>query len=246
MKYKGIGTEQVERALHAIFDDIRTLRMDADTTRHKGAHERLLQQFRTGKADVLVGTQMIAKGLHFPQVTLVGVLNCDGSLNLPDFRASESVFQLITQVAGRAGRGELPGEVVIQSFIPDNATIQLASQQNYIKFYEDEIQVRELFAYPPFAHLAKFSFSGEILEQVQSNAIAFRSYLISQLPDAYEILPAIPAGRSKVKDRYRYQFLVKGPSIYRLSDAIQTVRGRWRMHASVRLVIDIDPLNTHF
>ncbi|MBI3236531.1 MAG: primosomal protein N', partial [Chlamydiales bacterium] len=115
LQYKGVGTQQVEKTLHAIFPEIRTLRMDADTTRHKGSHEILLKQFRSGKADVLIGTQMIAKGLHFPSVTLVGILSPDGALNIPDFRSSETLFQLITQVAGRSGRGELPGEVVIQT-----------------------------------------------------------------------------------------------------------------------------------
>ena len=246
LKYKGVGTEQVERALHAIFPDIRTLRMDADTTRHKGAHARLLQEFRTGKADVLVGTQMIAKGLHFPQVTLVGILNCDGSLNMPDFRASESVFQLITQVAGRAGRGALAGEVVIQTFIPENDTIRLAAAQDYDAFYQDEIAVRELFHYPPFAHLAKFTFSGLNEANVAQTASTFRSYLIGLLPKGYEIHPVIPAGHDRIKDNFRFQFLVKGPSIYRLNQAVETVRSRWQIPSSVRLGVNIDPLGTFF
>ena len=134
MQFKGAGTEQIERALHAIFPDIRTLRMDADTTRHKGAHDRLFKQFLAGKADVLIGTQMIAKGLHFPSVTLVGVLNSDAALNIPDFRASEQTFQLIAQVAGRSGRSELPGEVIIQTQLPDHPIIIHASTENYPLF----------------------------------------------------------------------------------------------------------------
>ncbi|MCK4935199.1 MAG: primosomal protein N', partial [Simkaniaceae bacterium] len=124
MQYKGVGTEQVERSLHALFPDIRTIRMDGDTTKHKGSHDRLLKQFRSGKADVLIGTQMIAKGLHFPSVTLVCVLNTDGAINIPDFRASENIFQLLVQVSGRSGRGALPGEVIIQTQLKDNPTIQ--------------------------------------------------------------------------------------------------------------------------
>src|SRR5262249_20425773 len=131
LKFKGAGTEMVERSLHAFLPNVRTLRLDADTTRHKGSHELLFKQFRAGKADVLIGTQMIAKGLHFPQVTLVGILHADASLQIPDFRASEHVFQLLTQVAGRSGRGALSGEVIIQTHLPDHAVIELAKEQNY-------------------------------------------------------------------------------------------------------------------
>ena len=165
LKFRGVGTEQIERALHAIFPKIRTLRMDADTTRHKGSHQKLLRDFGTGKADVLVGTQMIAKGHHFPEVTLVGVLNSDASLNIPDFRASETVFQLITQVAGRSGRGNTSGEVIIQTSLPDNATIQYAARQDYAGFYTEEIAAREMFGYPPFKHMAKLLFSGNDLKK---------------------------------------------------------------------------------
>ena len=159
LKNKGAGTEQVERALHAIFPDVRTLRLDADTTRHKGSHNLLFKQFRSGKADILIGTQMIAKGLHFPSVTLVGVLNADGSLNIPDFRAAENTFQLIVQVSGRSGRGALPGEVIIQTSLIDHEIIQLAAEQNYPGFYDQEIGVRKLFEYPPFTHLSNSPFS---------------------------------------------------------------------------------------
>ena len=135
LRFKGVGTEQVERTLHAIFPEIRTLRMDADTTRHKGSHDMLFKSFRSGKADVLIGTQMIAKGLHFPAVTFVGVLNSDSAMNLPDFRSSEWVFQLLTQVSGRAGRGEIPGEVIIQTCMPANPVLELAAQEDYPAFF---------------------------------------------------------------------------------------------------------------
>ncbi|NGX27725.1 MAG: hypothetical protein K940chlam6_01663, partial [Chlamydiae bacterium] len=161
LKFKGAGTEMVERSLHALFPDIRTLRLDADTTRHKGSHEQIFKQFRSGKADVLIGTQMIAKGLHFPMVTLVGVLGLDGSLNIPDFRASENVFQLLTQVSGRSGRGELMGEVLIQTHLTKHNTILHAASGDFESFYAEEIETREMFGFPPFTHLVKFSFSGE-------------------------------------------------------------------------------------
>src|SRR5205085_8142455 len=129
LEFRGFGTEHVERSLHALFPEIRTLRMDRDTTRKKESHEEIFKQFKSHKADVLIGTQMIAKGLHFPSVTLVGVLHIDGSLSVPDFRASEYTFQLLTQVAGRSGRGELPGEVIIQTHLPEQETILLAADQ---------------------------------------------------------------------------------------------------------------------
>ena len=223
MKYRGVGTEQIEKALHAIFPEIRTLRIDADTTRHKGSHQRLLRDFGSGKADVVIGTQMIAKGLHFPQVTLVGVLNCDSSLNIPDFRASEVVFQLITQVSGRAGRGSTKGEVVIQTCIPDNQTIHLASEHDYQTFYNEEIVVRETFHYPPFVRLAKIAFSGAQESQVLHYAEAVRGHLMISLPQDCELLPVVPSGHAKVKGQYRHQFLIKSQNIYVLNEKIRAV-----------------------
>ncbi len=246
MKYRGIGTEQVERALHAIFPDIRTIRIDADTTRHKGSHQKLLRDFATGKADILIGTQMIAKGLHFPEVTLVGVLNSDTHLNIPDFRSSETVFQLITQVAGRSGRGVLPGEVIIQTTVPENTTIQYASRQDYLSFYQEEISVRELFRYPPFIHLIKLNFSGKTSEETFATAENIRSFLLSKLPEDFEIHPVIPSGHARVKDLFRYQFLVKAPSIYSFNKEVELLLNEKSLPHSVRLFIDIDPSSTYF
>lgn len=246
MKYRGVGTEQIERALHAILPDIRTLRIDADTTRHKGSHQKLLRQFGSGKADVLIGTQMIAKGLHFPDVTLVGVLNSDSSLNIPDFRASETVFQLITQVAGRAGRGKLPGEVIVQTCMPDNTTIQLASQQNFTKFYEEEISVRQAFGYPPFGSLVKLTFSGTDPEKTRHLAEEFRSRLVQALPPSMELNAVIPAGHSKIKDKYRFQLLIRGPNIYPISKAIDGLKETLYFPKETRLLVDINPVSTFF
>ena len=244
MKYRGVGTELVERALQAILPDLRVMRIDADTTRHKGSHQKLLKQFGTGKADVLIGTQMIAKGLHFPSVTLAGVLNSDASLNIPDFRASETVFQLISQVAGRAGRGQLPGELIIQTCLPENLTIQLAASQNYLKFYEEEIQVRQQFLYPPFAKLAKLTFSGSHEEQVRHASETFRAELRRWLPKQVELYPIVPAGYAKVKDRYRFQLLMRGPSAAAFSQAIRKAREKDALPKSIHLLIDINPAST--
>lgn len=246
LKYKGAGTEQLERALHAIFPEVRTLRLDADTTRHKGSHDKLFKQFRSGKADVLIGTQMVAKGLHFPSVTLVGVLNADAGLNIPDFRASEHAFQLITQVSGRSGRGALAGEVLIQTHLIDHPTILHASAQDFPSFYAEEIEVRKMFAYPPFSHLVKAVFTGPSSPQTQDCAQRFRLALIKHLPPSYEINPVIPCGRAKVKDNYRFQFLIKGDRIAPVVHAIEQVRQVFVLAKEIRLLIDVDPLSTFF
>lgn len=246
MKYRGVGTEQIQKALHAILPDIRTIRIDADTTRHKGSHQRLLRDFGTGKADVLIGTQMIAKGLHFPEVTLVGVLNSDASLNIPDFRASETVFQLITQVAGRAGRGAVAGEVLIQTCMPDNLTIQLAARQDFEAFYEEEVAIRKLFAYPPFTSMAKITFSGKVSPKVLKTAQEFRQGLIPLLPPEFELNPVLPSGHAKVKDNFRFQFLIRGPGIYPLNRAITQVLEKGELPSAVKAHIDINPTSTYF
>lgn len=241
-KFKGAGTEMVQRALHAILPEVRTLRLDADTTRHKGSHELLFKQFRSGKADILIGTQMIAKGLHFPQVTLVGVLNADGSLQIPDFRASETVFQLLTQVAGRSGRGALSGEVIIQTHMPDHAIIELAKEQNYEEFFKQEIAIRELFHYPPFTHLVKITFSGKVASVVQSSANTLRETLIHKLSSQFEILPVVPCGHAKLKGDFRFQFIIKGEKMGQLLALIQKAGPE----KDIRLFIDVDPLSTFF
>ncbi len=243
LTFRGAGTEQVERSLHAIFPEIRTLRVDADTTRHKGSHEKLLRQFRTGKADVLIGTQMIAKGLHFPQVTLVGVLNSDITLNIPDFRSSEQVFALITQVAGRAGRGKLPGRVLIQTRMPENEAITLAQAQDFEAFYNHEIALRKMFHYPPYTHLIKLTFSGPDEDQTLKTATTIQETLTRH---TQEVLPVTPCGYAKIKDQYRFQFLLRGPSVYTLNAALDRVQPHTLCPRGVRCRIDVDPLTTFF
>jgi primosomal protein N' (replication factor Y) (superfamily II helicase) len=246
MKYRGVGTELVQKSLHAILPEIRSMRLDADTTKHKGSHQRLLRDFGSGKADVLIGTQMIAKGLHFPEVTLVGVLNSDPGLNIPDFRAAETSFQLLTQVAGRAGRGHSSGEVIIQTCLPDNRTISLAANQDYLKFYEEELEVRKLFNYPPFSSLAKLTFSGTDAKAIYRFAEDFRKQLILHLPNEYELHPVVPAGHAKIKDKFRFQLLVKGPSVYPISHALHAIKDLISLPKSISLLIDINPTSTFF
>lgn len=243
MKYRGPGTEQVQRSLHAIFPNVRTLRMDRDTTKHKGSHDKLFKEFKAGKADVLIGTQMIAKGLHFPNVTLVGILNADSSFHIPDFRSNESVFQLVTQVSGRAGRGQLKGEVIIQSHLSDHPVIRLASNEDYEGFFAQEIEERKMFSYPPFARLAKVTFSGKNAETTHRFATRYHSLLKSKLnPKEHHLLPLSPCGYAKIKDRHRFQFLIKTISIVNLSLIINGLQ--LKKPASLKLLVDIDTLST--
>lgn len=244
LHYKGVGTEQVERAIHALFPGARTLRMDADTTRHKGSHDQLFKAFRSGKADILIGTQMIAKGLHFPAVTLVGVLNADSALNLPDFRASETVFQLITQVAGRSGRGELKGEVIIQTCLPESPILSFAAKEDYLSFFNREIEARELFKYPPFSRLAKITFSGPNEKKVLAFAEGYRKMLLAKLPESASIFPVIPSGYAKIKDQFRFKLLLKAAQSSLLSKAIQEVLEKNPPPRTLRILVDIDPLST--
>jgi primosomal protein N' (replication factor Y) len=241
LKYKGAGTEQVERALHAIFPELRTLRLDADTTKHKGSHEEIFKQFRAGKADLLIGTQMIAKGLHFPSCTLVGVLNADSSLGIPDFRSGERTFQIICQVSGRAGRGSLKGSVILQTWLPESPIIDHASRQDYLSFYYEEIASRELFGYPPFSRMVKILGSGLDEQLVKKSLEILRASLIKDLPATYSIEPIVSCGHPKIKDRFRFQFLIKGPSCLPVS---RLLLGKNFSPKGVRILIDVDPIST--
>ncbi len=224
LQFKGFGTEHVERSLHAIFPEVRTLRMDKDTTTKKNSHEEMFKQFRAHKADVLIGTQMIAKGFHFPSVTLVGVLNADSGLHIPDFRSSEQVFQLITQVAGRAGRAELPGEVILQTFLPEHPTLKLAAKQDYAPFYREELEERRKFGYPPFCHLVKILFTDPDETKARQNAeSAYQKIKSLHLP--IELLPVMPAGHAKVKDLFRFQFVIKTMKVSQISPHLGDLPG---------------------
>lgn len=241
MKYRGAGTEKIEAMLGAIFPDIRILRIDADTTRHKGSLGMQLAEFRSGKVDLLIGTQMIAKGLHFPEVTLVGVLNADASLSIPDFRASEQVFQLITQVAGRAGRGHIPGEVIVQTLLPEHSTIVHATKQDYPSFYAEEVATRKLFGFPPYCHIVKFLFVGKDEDKVSRFAMMILDEMRKRLSPEYRLQPVMPAGHAKVKDHFRYHFLVHGPSVAAVRVAVEAVDLAIKPSSSIARYIDVDP-----
>jgi primosomal protein N' (replication factor Y) len=244
LEYKGYGTELVETALKAIFPYIRTMRMDRDTIKTKLGHENLYHQFRSGKADVLIGTQMIVKGFHFPLVTLVGVLNSDAALNIPDFRSSEYVFQLITQVAGRAGREELEGQVFIQTFLKDHPTIRLASEQNYEDFYAWEMENRKSFLYPPYLRMTKLVFSSPDEKLALHAAENWRKNLISELSSGCQIHPVMPSGLKKMQDDFHYFILIRHEKS--ISSILGKMKNQTFLPAKVKILIDIDPIYTFF
>jgi len=246
MKFRGIGTEAVEKTLYALLPEVRILRMDADTTKHKGSHDRLFKQFRSGKADILIGTQMIAKGLHFPSVTLVGILNTDSGLHIPDFRSSESTFQLICQVAGRSGRSFLPGEVIIQTTIPNHFVIQLAAKEDFEAFFLQESETRKIFNFPPFTSLVRIVFSGKSEAKTLQTAQKMHQQLVKKLPSAYILHPVIPCCYGKIKDHYRFHFLIKGRPISYLTAMLMESVSKNPKENGVGIVIDIDAVSTFF
>jgi primosomal protein N' (replication factor Y) len=209
IRYYGTGTEKVEQTLKAVLPQARVLRMDVDTTRRKGAHGRILKQFGDGDADILLGTQMIAKGLDFPNVTLVGVINADTALGLPDFRASERTFQLLTQVSGRAGRADKPGQVLIQTYNPDHYAIQLAQHHDYERFFAMEMHMRHEGNYPPYFFTFKLTVSHEDEDKAAKAVYRLADMLKGHLSDQAIILGPTRGAIARVKRRYYYQIVIK-------------------------------------
>lgn len=209
IRFFGTGTERVQEELLKTFPGIRVIRMDVDTTRRKGSHEKLLERFSNQEADVLLGTQMIAKGLDFPNVTLVGVLAADSMLHIPDFRSSEKTFQLLTQVSGRAGRHELDGEVIVQTYTPEHYSVEFAKDYNYLAFYEHEMKMRHTFKYPPYVYLALFTVmhsNVSVCMQVTDQIVQIVSNYVSSNTI---ILGPTPSPITRIKNKYRYQCMIK-------------------------------------
>ncbi len=239
----GYGTERIEEQLKELFVQAKIGRMDFDSTRKKGAHEQILTQFKKGEIDILIGTQMIAKGLHFPNVTLVGVVLADLTLNLPDFRASEKTFSLLTQISGRAGRGEIQGEVVIQTYLPDNYVIQSALQQDYEAFYQQEIKERKEFAYPPFTRFIKLLVRGKKEENVIRSINDLYHQLRTTLTGGIDILGPAPAPLSKLNNNFRWQMILKGKRMTDLQNLARIAQEKFKNKNSLYLEIDVDPLS---
>ena len=243
IKYSGVGTEKIESIAAKLFPGARVKRMDSDTMTHKKSYETVLRSFRKGDIDILIGTQMIAKGLDFPNVTLVGIINADISLHIPDFRSGERTFQLLTQVAGRAGRGTIPGEVYIQTYTPFNEAIQYAVNHDYDGFYKEEIDIRKQLDYPPEGHLAIIRFTGEDDEKVLETAELFAKELEPIVSDKLMVSPVCPAPISKMKKKYRYMLMVRGNINSRLKKYLNELIFHRYRSAAVYVYIDIDAVN---
>ena len=242
------GTEQIEEALHKEFPEARVLRMDADTTKSKESYEKILSAFADEKADILVGTQMIVKGHDFPNVTLVGVLAADLSLNQNDYRAGERTFQLLTQAAGRAGRGDKPGEVVIQTYQPEHYSIVHAAKQDYQGFYEEEITYRELMQYPPAAHMLAVLITSRQQEQGETLSDEMAAVIAKQMRSGAQILPEeILTGREAKQEKTWQQLQVIGPaeaSISKINDQYRHVF--YIKHQDYQVLVQIKDILEHF
>jgi primosomal protein N' (replication factor Y) len=254
-RYAGIGTERVEEELRRLLPPLRCIRMDADTTRRKNAHWDMLEEFKSGRAQVLLGTQMIAKGLDIPNVTLVGVINADTSLGLPDFRAGERTFQLLTQVSGRAGRGSRPGRVIIQTFNPDHYAIEAAVRGDVEAFYRREITFRREASYPPFRDLVNLVITATVEEHARAAASGLGEILRPAIgPGDGEVLGPAPAPLSRLKGKYRYHITVKTIKLEKvtrkLEEALDTYerfrtsycRAERIAREDISLAVDVDPV----
>jgi primosomal protein N' (replication factor Y) len=235
----------VEDTLTKLFPEARVKRMDSDTLRRKEDYRRVLGDFRTGKIDILVGTQMIAKGLHFPNVTLVGIVYADLALHMADFRASERTFQLLTQVAGRAGRGDIEGEVFVQAFTPFHPAIQYARRHDFAGFYEQEIEFRQQLNYPPVSRVALLTLKGRNEDKVRLSSEHLRRELEKALAAMRELIIAgpAPAPLARAESQYRYQIMLRTRQMTAVSKALAGLLEAVSLPEDVMLTVDIDPVD---
>ncbi|KKB75654.1 MULTISPECIES: primosomal protein N' [Bacillus] len=241
IRYFGTGTQRVEEELTKILPQARVIRMDVDTTSRKGAHEKLLTSFGKGEADILLGTQMIAKGLDFENVTLVGVLSADTMLHIPDFRAAEKTFQLMTQVSGRAGRHEKPGKVIIQTYTPSHYSIQLTKTHDYETFFQQEMMHRRVQAYPPYYYLALITVSHEEVAKTALVTEKIAQYLKANIQGDAKILGPVASPIARIKDRYRYQCVIKYKQDHQLTPLLKNIMDHYKRDIEQKqLTISID------
>jgi len=241
LKYTGMGTQKVERILKSSFPEARVLRMDSDTTTQKNSHFELLNQFKRGKADILIGTQMIAKGLDFPRVTLVGVILAESSLKLPDFRASELTFQILTQVSGRAGRGELPGEVVIQTFMQSHPSVTCAVKQDYHLFVTGELSARKSLRYPPYCRFINIIISGKDKKKGEWTGVQLAKLIQRTKPVSCDIKGPFPAVVHKKNESYYWNIMIKSENIYDINKCIRLAMSKCDKLYGIKIGVDVDP-----
>jgi primosomal protein N' (replication factor Y) len=250
IRYSGVGTQKLESEVRARFPAARVLRMDTDTMQKPGSHARALDAFRNGEIDILVGTQMIAKGLDFPNVLLVGVVNADVALHFPDFRAAERTFQLVTQVAGRTGRGERGGRVLVQTFSPDHPAIRAAVRHDYVAFAKQELPVRELLHYPPYAAMARLIVRGQAAEPAQQFAEHLACLVKNELAktgatnaDETRVLGPAPAPIPRLRNMHRFHIQVQCPDGETLRSTIRAATTHLQPPDGIQWTVDVDPMD---
>lgn len=243
IRKRGFGTQRAEEILGQLFPDAVAVRLDADTMAKKNDFRKILGDFRAGKIDILLGTQMIAKGLDFPRVTLAGILDADLSLHVPDFRAAERTFQLLVQVAGRAGRGDLEGEVLVQTFTPSAAPIQFAKRADFDEFLEDELERRREFGYPPLRHVIRHLFRGNNAASVEGTADRWAEFLETAAPGLCEIRGPAPCPTEKIQDNYRFHIWYFCENVVRVSSRIAELRRTFPFPENVIDILDVDPVD---
>lgn len=242
LNYYGLGTEKLEESLNSLFPQAKIVRMDQDTTKNKGSHEKIINDFKNEKYDILLGTQMISKGLDFPKVTLVGVINADTTLNIPDYRSSENTFSLLSQVAGRSGRSDIPGEVIIQTFNPDNYVISCVKENDYNKFYQYEMSFRHQLKYPPFYYLVSLKVIGNVYEDTIECSKKVKKYLDENLNKEIIVLGPTTSSVFKFNNEYRMQIIIKYKKEYNLKSVLREIDEMLALNKKLRLEIDFNPL----
>lgn len=244
VRYFGTGTQKVEEELGKLLPEARVIRMDVDTTRRKGSHEKLLTAFGEGKADILLGTQMIAKGLDFPNITLVGIIAADSMLHLPDFRSAERTYQLLEQVSGRAGRHQLQGEVIVQTYTPEHYSIELLKEHDYVRFFEREMWQRKISGYPPYYYLTLINISHQELTRVITVTEKIANFLREHVSDEAIVLGPVASPIVRMKDRYRYQCVIKYKNEPKLTKLLEEIKQHYVKEIAkgdLQINIDMNP-----
>ena len=246
IRYFGTGTQKLEQEIHKQFPQAKTIRMDVDTVTKKNSHEEILNKFKNEDINILIGTQMVVKGHHFPKVTLVGVIAADSSLNIDDYRATERTFQILTQVAGRAGRENLPGKVIIQSYNPENFSIQDAQKQNYEKFYDTEIALRKQLKYPPFCDIIVIGFNSINEEEIKKvSNLAYEIAIKNLNNEEFKIFKPMPSPIDKIQNKFRWRIIIKGNMNEKANEALnELLRTLYdKDYKNTKITIDVNPNN---